>query len=431
MSWPQPTRRVVSIAASEVRRAQTNYLVAGVPLGHLSLLIGVQGLGKSQYAAWLAAAASRGEFGRPAASLICSAEDAWDTTIKPRLEAWQADLDLVRFVKIQLDDGDEDGLCLPDDAESLSDEIAAFQAALVVIDPVVAHLAAGVDSHRDHSTRMALRPLARLAAEHACAVLGLHHLNKGVSSDPLNRASASLAFTAAARSVLLFARDPDDPEGELGSGRALAHVKCNLAPLAPTGLYTVEPILLPATASEPEVETSRVRMVGTSEHSGRDLLRAAGMLDAGGEGMSAVDEAKAFLLSALEGGPRPVDGLKKEAKAAGLSERSLERAKTALEIKSERAGGIGAEGRWSWVLTKTAKQVTALGGGGLSEPSDNGSTMRVSGAPDLGGDPKAANSIALAALADHGEIPPCPRHQGEPKTWCMECLASGAAEGAA
>jgi len=254
------TRRVESVRASDIRRKRIEWLVPGrVPVGHLTLLIGVQGLGKSQWLTWLAAANSRGELsGEPGVTLICSAEDAWDSTVRPRLEACNANLDLVRFVEVIFEDGEGEGLLLPDDILELSREIHDYGATLVTVDPVLAHLGREIDSHKDASTRQALAPLARVADEQKCAIVAAHHLNKGASTDPLIRASASVAFTAQARSVLLFSSDPDDPEGERGCRRALAHVKCNVAGLAPTQTWEVEPILLPATDRDPAVETSRV-----------------------------------------------------------------------------------------------------------------------------------------------------------------------------
>jgi hypothetical protein len=100
------------------------------------------------------------------------------------------------------------------------------------------------------------------------------HLNKAQGLAPLQRLSGSGAFGALARSVLLFDRDPDDPDGEMGSQRVLAHIKCNVGPEMPSLLYRIEPTLLPATAEEPEVETSRLELIGDSPHSGRALLNS-------------------------------------------------------------------------------------------------------------------------------------------------------------
>ena len=288
-------RRVESVPASQVERKQVRWALPGrAAYGYLTLLIGEQGLGKSQWLSWVAAENSR----KGAVTLVCSAEDGWDTTIRPRLEACNANLDRVRFVEVALPDASADGLLLPDDVNELSREIHDTGATIVTIDPVLAHLGRDIDSHRDASTRQALAPIARLADEHGAAIIAAHHLNKSSASDPLTRASASVAFTAQARSVLLWARDPDDEDGERGTRRAFAHVKSNLSALTTTQTWTVEPILLPAVGRHPEVETSRVRHTGTSEHTGRDLLTRR---DDGER--SALEEAREFLRQELATGP--------------------------------------------------------------------------------------------------------------------------------
>lgn len=103
-----------------------------VPLGLVTVLCGIAGLGKSSWTCLLAGRLSLGELGPPATTLIATAEDSLATTVRPRLEAVRADLELVKFVKI--------------------------------------------DSHKDQSVRRALAPLHRLAENYGCAVIGLLHL---------------------------------------------------------------------------------------------------------------------------------------------------------------------------------------------------------------------------------------------------------------
>ena len=103
-------------------------------------------------------------------------------------------------------------------------------AKLIILDPVVGHLSGNIDSHKDHSVRRALAPLARLAEDTGAAILGIGHLNKSPSTDVLTRIGGSVAFGAAARSVLLLGEDPKAPEGS--PERLLVHAKSNLGPLA-------------------------------------------------------------------------------------------------------------------------------------------------------------------------------------------------------
>jgi hypothetical protein len=364
-------RRVESVPASQVERKQVEWALPGrVAYGYLTLLIGEQGLGKSQWLAWVAAENSR----RDAVTLVASAEDAWETTIRPRLEAWNARLELVRFVEVALEDSSADGLLLPDDVDELSREIHDTGATIVTIDPVLAHLGRDIDSHRDASTRQALAPLARLANEHGAAIIAAHHLNKSSSTDALARASASVAFTAQARSVLLWARDPDDEDGERGQRRALAHVKSNLSPLTPTQTWTVEPIVLPATGTNPEVETSRVRHTGESEHTGRDLLARRDDTEP-----SALEEAREFLRQELATGPVPAKTIFSAAKVLGISEITLRRAAKEIGAETRKAAFAGG---WEWLLPIRHEDDHPARSSSENGSDDhlrtNGSTMRVS-----------------------------------------------------
>ncbi len=363
-------RRVESVPASQVERKQVRWALPGrAAYGYLTLLIGEQGLGKSQWLAWVAAENSR----KGAVTLVCSAEDGWETTIRPRLEACNAKLDLVRFVEVALPDASADGLLLPDDVDELSREIADTCATIVTIDPVLAHLGRDIDSHKDASTRQALAPLARLADEHGAAIMGAHHLNKSASTDALSRASASVAFTAQARSVLLWARDPDDEEGERGRRRALAHVKSNLAPLAPTQTWTVEPMLLPAVGMHPEVETSRVCHTGESEHTGRDLLARRDDGDP-----SAVEEAREFLRQELATGPVAAKVILSSAKTLGMSEITLRRAAKDVGVETRKSSFAGG---WEWLVPLCHEGDHRPGSSSENGDDDhlrrNGSTRRV------------------------------------------------------
>src|SRR5262249_8837957 len=200
---------------------------AGVPVGGVTVLAGEPGLGKSLLSIWLASRLSRGELGKtPAASLFLTAEDSHEHTVLPRLVAAGAELDQIVFPPPGRD-GLERAIRLPDDVSYLDELVASTEAGLVVFDPLVAYLPAKGNSCQDQSLRGALAPLAALARERDAAVLLIAHLNKGRDADPLRRLGGSIGLAAAARSLLLLARDPDDPDGAIGPRRVLAQAKSN------------------------------------------------------------------------------------------------------------------------------------------------------------------------------------------------------------
>jgi predicted ATP-dependent serine protease len=223
----KPPRKKKLEAAEPIRASQlevrpVEWLWPGrVPLGGLTVLAGEPGLGKSLLGVWLAARLSRGDLGKPGASLLLTAEDSREQTLLPRLSAPRAVRPRIVFPQ-PASDGLDRVIRLPDDVELLGELVAKTAAKLVVFDPLVAYLPAKVNSWQDQSLRGALAPLAALAQEQGTAVLLIAHLNKGRDADPLRRLGGSIALGAAARSLLLLARDPDDPEGAAGPRRVLA-----------------------------------------------------------------------------------------------------------------------------------------------------------------------------------------------------------------
>jgi len=102
----------------------------------------------------------------------------------------------------------------------------------------------------------------------------------------------------AARSGLLIARSPDDPEHE----RILASSKSNLGPPLPALRYRIAP-------RTPDSAVPAVEWLGTCDYTAATLLAqgdgASGEPGSGSGRTSAVDEAAAWLRAQLAAGPRP------------------------------------------------------------------------------------------------------------------------------
>ena len=334
-------RRGFATPASEIHRERVEWLEPGIPLGATTLLVGDPGLGKSLLTHTLSASVSRAG----GHALIATAEDSLSATVRPRLEAAQADLERVSFVEI-LSEGFPDGMRLPDDVDELERLAEEREATLVVIDPLMAHLPSEVNSWRDQSIRLALSPLRSMAERRRCAVVIVAHLNKSHSADPLRRAGGSVGLPGAARSALLLARDPDDE-----NQRVLAHWKSNMSALAPSVLYGLEAILLPAMNGDPDVETVRLVNLGPSDHDGEALLTDR---DASEE-RSALEEAMVFLRDERGGGRQvATKTVQKHACEAGIALRTLDRAKAKLRVKAEKHG---FEGVWVWSLSEERQRL--------------------------------------------------------------------------
>jgi RecA-family ATPase len=336
------------IRASELEVRTVEWLWQGrVPLGGLTVLAGEPGLGKSLLGIWLAARLSRGDLGRPGASLLLTAEDSREYTVLPRLTAARAKLARIAFPPPG-SDGLDRVIRLPDDVGLLRELVAKTAAKLVVIDPLVAYLPAKVNSWQDQSLRGALAPLAALAQEQGTAMLLIAHLNKGRDADPLRRLGGSIALAAAARSLLLLARDPDDPEGAAGPRRVLAQAKSNLGLLQPSLAFQIKAASLTSQVTSAYLETD-----GTSRFTAAELLA---LNEA--EAQSKLSEAEGLLQAELEDGPRPVSELRAAALELGISITTLDRAKKKLGARSVKLD----LDRWGWVLFEdeaTADEVAA------------------------------------------------------------------------
>jgi hypothetical protein len=329
---------------SAVRPQRVEWLWPGrIPLGKLTILDGDPGLGKSVLTLDLAARVSRGldmplnerepgvEDRPPAGVVLLSAEDGLEDTIRPRLDAAGADVErILALDKIQERTGTRLPT-LPADVPYLGDAIRRVEAHLVVIDPLSAFLGGETNTHKDQDVRKALHPLAVLAQQTGAAIVVVRHLNKLAGGNPLYRGGGSIGIIGAARSGLLVAKDPDNPDH-----RVLASTKCNLARLPASLTYDL------STAGNGAL---RVGWIGPSAHTAESLLAAPH----DDEDRGAVQEAVEVLRSILEAGPVPSEDAKREARKAGVAEKTLHRAKDFLGVKSRKMGFSG-KGVWQWAL---------------------------------------------------------------------------------
>jgi hypothetical protein len=288
----------------------------------------------------IAARITRGEAlpggmaGPPRGVVICSAEDGAADTIVPRLIAAGADLHRVYILHgVAGPDGQEDTLSIPGALDVIEAAILAHDAALVIIDPLVAYLGAETSANKDQDVRRALAPLAAMLERTDAACLCVRHLNKAAGGSPLYRGGGSIGIIGAARIGLLIAKDPDDDEA-----RILAPIKGNLSKLAPALRFRLE--------DQPELGTARVVWDAAPVDVDASALLAATLGDA--EERSALHEAMDFLRDYLSLGPRPVGDVFKEARPEHR-EVTLKRAKARLGVQSKREG-FGPGSRVLWYL---------------------------------------------------------------------------------
>jgi len=315
-----------------------------IPIGMVSLLVGQGAKGKSTELCRLAAGWSRGTlpgdlYGLPVSVAIASAEDHRAAVIVPRLMAAGADLARVHFVEA-ITDGVVGDIEINGQVEELENTLSEAGIRVLLVDTVVSHVPQGHDSYKEQDVRAVLKPLARMAERCGMVVLGTMHLNRREARDVLTRISGSGAFGNLARSVLLFAEDPDDPDGPT---RILAVGKSNVGARASALRLRIEGCLVPGDDGE-EILTSRLVVVGDTNHTASDLLGAP----ADKEDRSAISDAVDFLRDLLGDGAVSAGRVRQEAKRADIAWATVRRAqKDRLRIVP-RKQGMG--GGWVWEL---------------------------------------------------------------------------------
>lgn len=326
---------------------------ARLPLGKLIILDGDPSLGKSLITLYLAGRVSHGlpmpdgtlgDLNGPAGVVLLCAEDDPADTLRPRLDAAGADCNRIALLQTVTETIDSEygeprtrrRLPTLADLGAIETAIKTVDAKLVVVDPVMAYTGRA-ETNSDSDVRSLLAGLAALAQRTGVAVLAVRHLNKSGGGNPLYRGGGSIAFIAAARVGLLVAADPDDPSGE---SRVLAVTKSNLAKMPPALVYRV---------NENANGVAYIQWLGETEHTAKTLL--ASVVDDDEKG--ALGEAKVFLADLLEDGPVEVKHLKGEARNAGIAEKTLQRAKTALGVQAIKFG-FGETGYWTWSLPRNA-----------------------------------------------------------------------------
>lgn len=362
-----------------VEAQAVRWLVEGlIPLGTITLVAGIGGLGKSTWLIQVAARASRGEFGKPVDTIILSFEDPAAEVLRPRVEA--AGGDLARVHELRVAGDGLDSVQFPRHLDELQRLVRQVDAKLLVVDPIVAAFNVGLDTHKDQHVRLVLARLAALGAEHGCAIAIVGHLNKAPTTDAYLRVANSTAFWNASRSVVLVTEDPEEPE-EL---RLIAQRKANWARRKPVERHRLEEVILDTVDPHSgfPIVTSRMVFVELTDLSADDVLGR----DTSADGKT--DHAVQMLWGMLRDGEwHESAGLKKLAGALGVTERTLKRAAQDLAVEVERRGFPSVT--W-WRLPLV----------GPTEPPNFGPTREIA---QPGRSPADSDPVGPVGPNDHGE----------------------------
>jgi len=332
------TTEVVLTRADEQEELAVDWLWKGfLARNKFHLLSGSGGVMKSTLTLSLAATITRG--GKwpdgtrcPKGNVIIwTGEDDLGDTVKPRLRFAGADQTRCWFVKGVREDNEKrefdparDALALERACEEIGD------VSMIVIDPIV--VVVQKDNNSASDVRRSLSPLADLAAKYNAVLLGIQHFTKGSKGkDPAERVLGSGAWVHRAR-IVLAAAAIDEGEGQHANNMVFTCVK-TFAKSEGGFEYGFE--------EEPKTEIARIVWGKQLRGTGHHIITEA---EGNGDGTSKLGEAKRFLKELLTKGSMSVFEVEKRYHEAGITDRTIRRAREKLGVKTIQAGK--AKFRW-------------------------------------------------------------------------------------
>ena len=262
--------------------------------------------------------------------MLLNSEDDLSDTIRPRLEAHNADCNRIFHV---------------DSIADLRNDLGQLRAALartpdcrlIIVDPINAFIGPN-DSHFHTVVRKVLAPLAKLAAQKRLAIVAITHLRKHEGA-AIHRAAGSMGFVSAARAVWTVCRDPANPLRQL-----FVPLKSNLAAEAKVLTYSIHahpkldaPIIVSHT-NQPAVSVDEALRPPHKPRGPEAEDRKAAVI---------------WLRAALAGGSLPAIAILIDGEIHGFHRRTIQRAYHSIGGVPKKAG---LHGGWTWSLPAAAAE---------------------------------------------------------------------------
>lgn len=326
------------IPMKDVEEKEPEWLVRGyIPKAQISILAGDGGSGKTTAWCAITAAISDGKFcflegdvpfssGEPKKVLFFSSEDSAEYTLRGRLRRNGANLENIYSMSIS----DERFQDLKFDSPLLEALIKEHRPELVVFDPIQSFIPPETQMGQRNAMRACLNPLIGLGEQYGVTFLIIVHTNKQSGMWGRKRIADSADIWDIARSVLIAG------EADNTGLRYISHEKCNYGPQKQTVLF--------------RLDSGAVEFAGFSPKKDKDFVMAAAEVT---RQAPQREDAKTFILDYLKGGEVETSELDAAMKAMGISNRTLERAKS--ELKNEgrikyQSRGFGKEKKFYCLL---------------------------------------------------------------------------------
>ncbi len=325
-------RVAVVRALSDIEAKPIEWLMPGyLPRAMFTLFGGFSGDGKStictDFAARFSVAGLSPDGKRLpyANSLFLSAEEDPEYALKPRLALHRADHSRVYTMRgTTTGDGETAWINLKTDMPQIRAVVIQYGIDIIWIDPITSYLP-GTDRNNEGNIRDSLSSLQSLMEETGVAVVGIAHIGKGDGTGRRaeQRLLGSTAFVALARMVWMLARLPVEhqpermPDSATDGRKVFGVVKSNYS-IPPESLMFERPLDGPLQWLGPAPMTIAEALTTKTEH--------------GEKGRNAVE----WLAERLASGAQRSDDVSKAAKAAGISETTLKRARATLNVLTSR-----------------------------------------------------------------------------------------------
>lgn len=368
---PSDAADVNIISTAHVVAENIEWLLPGfLPKKKVTLLAGTPGAGKTSIALYCAAVISSGGMwpggghaGRGRVLIYTTEDGASD--VKARLAAMGADLRNVDVLEntTELSGRTRRFDCQRDLPILQRKLIGKGGYMLVIIDPVTSIVAGNTNDNK--VVRDAMESLVDFAQAVNCALLCLTHVSKGASRRlPLERVMGALAYGAVPRVVLIAARINGNM-GDSSQHGVLVRAKSNIGPIDGGFEYRIQSVEVPIDGKL--IQTSRLDWSPELlEGSADEILKSAA---GDGDEMpgGALGKAAEFLQGVLANGPMLCSEVEARAVAAGISSRTLKRARKHVGVVSRKQSGAGPHGQSVLCLPSVPEKTSGVGNavGGL------------------------------------------------------------------
>jgi putative DNA primase/helicase len=333
-------RQIITRRADQITPRKLRWLWPDrIPMGKVTIFAGMPGEGKSLATVDIAARVTTSrkypycDNPLPAGEvLFIAGEDDPEDALVPRLTAAGADLPKVHVqTEVCANGQGSDSLRLDRDVEGINDILNENpNIRLIIIDPISNHLGS-VSMIDEQEVRRILAPLSRIAAVQDVAIIGVMHLNKKEGLSAIHRVGGAGAFIGLARASWLFARDQEMP-----SERFMLPLKNNYSRGCSSLGYRMDE--MPVKIGSESVPIPYIVWLRESNLDVDEIVSTPPK-------RTSRTEAQTFLKKFLVKGPQEASEVTAAAAAEGISDRTLDRAKSDLGIES-RKKGTG----WEWAL---------------------------------------------------------------------------------